>query len=106
MGQSVQIIGKRQLRPGVLRIEVDRSLTSSAHESYSDPSALARLGSPTPAATLAARLFATGNVGAVHVFSNIVTVQLTGEASEDELEEEVRNLFIHYRPGVLPTVVS
>jgi hypothetical protein len=109
MGQSVQIVEKRELRPGMWRLAVDRSLTSTFHENFNDPSAISGHVASTPAGMLAARLFQTGVVQSVHVFSNAVTVELTETSpgvGMQAVEEEVRNLFIHYHPGVKPAAVS
>lgn len=86
----------------MMRFEIDRSLTSTSHESYRSAP---RSDSRRPSDVLASRLFATGHVRAVHVFSNIVTISTEVGADVDQLEDVLRNLFTHYVPGVLPTAV-
>lgn len=93
----------RVLDGGVVRYELDRSITSTSHETYSD---LEEATGDRPSDVLARRLLATGSVARVHVFSNVVTVTLTGASeSIEELSRIMRDLYIHYLPGVRPTPV-
>jgi hypothetical protein len=103
MGQAVGITQKRTLAPGVVRYELNRSLTGTAHESYRSA---ADADGARPTDVLARRLFESGVVEAVHVFSNVVTITLikTDQVS-DSLDGIVEDLFLHYLPGVLPAVV-
>jgi hypothetical protein len=122
MGKSVQIVAFARPRAGYLRIEIDRSLSGTGHESYeSAPSEEA----DRPTDVLARSLFATGFVKRVHIFSNVITIALlegvsTVNEARDTMEElgqdtnfqqeqvlrtVVEQLFVHYRPGVLPTPV-
>jgi hypothetical protein len=55
-----------------------------------------------PVDELARRLFARGGIDAVHVYSNVVTVDLSKGGTSDGLAEVIHDLFVHYRPGVLP----
>ena len=124
MGKSVQIVAFARPRAGYLRIEIDRSLTGTGHESY-ESAPLEECDRPTD--VLARSLFATGCVKRVHIFSNVITITLQseaevvtlgeGRATMEELKQEkfsrqddmlrtvVEQLFVHYRPGVLPTPV-
>lgn len=58
-------------------------------------------------AELARRLFETGSVETVSVFSNQITIVST--AARDEFENDLRavieGLFTHYLPGVEPTPI-
>jgi hypothetical protein len=95
------------LRPHILRFEIDRSLTGMGHESYLTSGDVT---GDRPPDLLAERLFGTGDVTSVHVFSNIVTVSTrdAAPATDDRiaaLEDVLRGLFIHYRPGIVPTAV-
>lgn len=116
MGQSIQIHDIRKLDDMVWRFEVDRSLTGTAHEIYRRPSGrpseeVDRSSGAKTSDVLADRILGSGYVDAVHVFSNIVTVELSSCSPEEgrersrHVEEILRNLFIHYRPGVMPTAV-
>ena len=57
---------------------------------------------PRPAAELARRLFDTGQVAGVHVYSNIVTVDLAKGADSDGLADIVRHLYQYWQPGMEP----
>jgi len=101
MGQPVVVVQRPAPRPGVVVFEVNRSLTGMGHERYrSAPPEEA----PRPPDVLARRLFAHGGVRAVHVFSNVITVELTPGADGAGLAELVEELFIHYREGVQPAI--
>ena len=77
MGQPVVVVEKPSRRPGIVRFEANRSLSGMGHDSFTAGDAsgvFARAN--TPAAELARRLFATGRVAGVHVYQNMVTVDL------------------------------
>jgi hypothetical protein len=38
----------------------------------------------------------------VHIYSNVITVDLAPGGSADGLQDVIHGLFIHYVPGVLP----
>jgi hypothetical protein len=99
MGQPVAIIEKPSSRPGMVRFEANRSLTGMGHERFA--SADEAVG-PRPAAEIARRLFATGKVDHVHAYQNMVTVDLAKGFTSDGLAEILENLYIYYRPGVVP----
>ena len=99
MGQLVAVTEKPSSLPGVVRFELNRALTGMGHEHFT--SAADAFG-PRPAAELARRLFATGQVDAVHVYSNIVTVELARGGSPEPLTEIVRTLYRYWQPGMAP----
>ena len=99
MGQPVAVEEKQGASPSVVRFETNRSLTGMGHERFA--SAAEAVG-PRSAAVLARRLFDTGKVAGVHVFSNIVTVTLAPGASAAGLEEIVRDLYQYWKPGMTP----
>jgi hypothetical protein len=103
MGQPVAVVEKRSPTPGMVRFEANRSLTGMGHEHFA--SREEAVGT-TPAAELARRLFDTGRVHGVHVFSNIVTVDLLKGYNSDGLAEIVEKLYIYYRPGVVPPTME
>ena len=82
-----------------MRFELNRSLTGMGHERY--PNRDAATGDRI-VDELVRRLFDTGKVGAVHVYSNVVTVDLAPGAGTDGMADIIRDLFIYYRPGVTP----
>ena len=103
MGQPVIVAEKPSRLPGVVRYEANRSLSGMGHESFrrSDPSARVTL-SPTPSAELARRLFATGQVAGVHVYQNMITVDLEKGFDAEGLGDIVRDLYQYWKPGMTP----
>jgi len=51
---------------------------------------------------LARRLFDTRQVDAVHVYSNIVTIELAPGGSADPLPEIVKMRYRYWQPGMKP----
>ncbi|MGQ0519666.1 MAG: hypothetical protein ACT4PX_00760 [Actinomycetota bacterium] len=100
MGQPIVVVQKPSSTEGVLRFEINRSLTGMGHERYASA---ADATGDRPPDVLARRLFEHGGVKAVHVFSNMVTVELSGGGGEG-MRELVEELFIHYRDGVQPSI--
>jgi hypothetical protein len=99
MGQPIVVVEKPSSTPGVVRFEANRSLTGMGHERYTGP------GDATgvrPVDELARRLFARGGVDRVHIYSNVITVDLAKGGTADGMLDVVRDLFIYYRPGVKP----
>ncbi len=99
MGQLVGVIEKPSATPGVVRFELNRSLTGMGHERYT--SMLDAIG-VTPAASLSRQLFASGRVAAVHVFGNMVTVDLEKGYDSTGLADIVREMYRYWKPGVEP----
>jgi hypothetical protein len=58
----------------------------------------------TPSASLARQLFATGKVDSVHVYSNIVTVDVAKGYDSAGLADIVREMYRYWKPGVEPPV--
>lgn len=99
MGQLVAVTEKPTSAPGVVRFELNRALTGMGHEHFE--SMVEATGS-RPAAVLAGRLFETGQVAAVHVYSNIITVDLAKGGSAAGLSDVVRTLYRYWQPGMAP----
>jgi hypothetical protein len=99
MGQPVDVVEKRTSRPGVVRLEANRSLTGMGHERFTAPD---QAVGPRPAAELARRLFATGRVDSVHIYQNVATVDLKKGFSSDGLADVLENLYIYWVPGREP----
>jgi hypothetical protein len=99
MGQPITVEEKPTTRPGVLRLELNRSLTGMGHERY-------RADTPVegdrPVDELARRLLAHGGIDSMHVYGNVVTLDLSKGSDGAGLAEVARELFVHYVPGVLP----
>ena len=103
MGQPVAVTEKQSSRPGIVRFEANRTLTGMGHERFR--SADDAIG-PRPAAELARRMFATGRVDALHMYQNVVTADLRKGFTADGLAEIFENLYIYYRPGVVPPSIE
>lgn len=99
VGQLVAVTEKPSWSPGVVRFELNRALTGMGHEYFS--SAADAFG-PRPAADLARRLFGSGQVDAVHVYSNIVTVEITRGGDPAQLTDIIRTMYRYWQPGMTP----
>ncbi|MCX7620491.1 MAG: NifU N-terminal domain-containing protein [Acidimicrobiales bacterium] len=103
MGQPITVIAKPSTRPGIIRYEVNRNLTGTGHQIYrSESDAVGAM----PADELARRLFDRGGIESVHVYNNVITVQLADSSPPSGIEEIIRDLFLYYRDGVVPEVPS
>jgi hypothetical protein len=97
MGQPVTVVQKSTSRPDVVRFEINRSITGM------DPlrfRAGAEIDGDSPAEEVARRLLAHPGVEAVHVYSNVITVDLGDGVPHDGLVEDIEGLFTYYREGV------
>lgn len=101
MGQTVSVVQTASSIPGVVRFESNRTFTGQGHERFA--SGAEAIG-PRPAAELARRLFSTGQVERVHVYSNIITVNLAPYSGADGLFDIVRDLYQYWKPGMEPAV--
>lgn len=101
MGQMVSVVQKPSSIPGVVRFESNRTLTGQGHERFSSQ---ADAIGPRPAAMLARRLLSTGQVEGVHMYSNMITVNLNKGFVGDGLYDIVREMFQYWRPGMEPAV--
>jgi hypothetical protein len=99
MGQLVGVIEKQSATPGIVRFELNRTLSGQGHERFR--SVLDAHGH-TPSDELARQLFSTGKVAGVHVYANIVTVDLEKGYESDGLADLVRNLYQYWKPGIEP----
>jgi hypothetical protein len=101
MGQPIVVTEKPTARPGVLRFETNRVLTGMAHERYR---AGEDITGDRPPDELARRLFARGGVSAVHVYGNVVTVELSRNGTPEGIKQLIEDLYIYYREGVQPAI--
>jgi len=99
MGQMVAVTEKPSSTPGVVRFEINRTLSGQGHERFR--SVLDAHGA-TPSDELARRLFGTGQVAGVHVYSNIITVDLEKGFDSAGLSDLVRDMYTYWKPGVEP----
>lgn len=101
MGQQVSVVQRPSTRPGVVRFEANRNLTGMGHERFTS---VLHADGPRPAASLARQLLSTGHVEAVHVYGNMITVDLMRGSTDAGLADVVRNMYQYWKPGmVLPT---
>jgi len=101
MGQLVGVTEKSSATRGVVRFETNRTISGSGHEQFRT---VADAYGNTPSDELARRLFATGQVGGVHVMANIVTVDLVKGHDSSGLADVVRDLYQYWHPGMEPPV--
>ena len=101
MGQSITVVEKPTATPGVVRFETNRSLTGMGHERYR---ASEDIAGDRPPDVVARRLFERGGVREVHIFSNTVTITLDEGANADGIADMLRDLYVHYLPGVKPSI--
>ena len=99
MGQLVGVTEKASSQPGTLRFELNRTLSGQGHERFST---VEEARGDRPSAVLARRLIDYGGVDSVHVYSNIVTVELSRGSTGDGLGDVVTNLYQYWIPGVEP----
>jgi len=99
MGQLVAVTEKPSRTRGVVRFEINRSLSGMGHERFPSPDAVR---GDTPSAQLARQLFATGNVDAVHVYGNIITVDVAKGHGPEGLADIIRHMYQYWKPGVRP----
>lgn len=97
MGQPVSVIEKPSSQGGVVRFEINRTLTGMGHERYV-------AGEPVegdrPPDELARRLFARGGIDGVHIYANVITVNLARGADTEGIADIIGDLYTYYVPGV------
>jgi hypothetical protein len=99
MGQLVAVTEKPSSTRGVVRFEINRSLSGMGHQRFAS---VADAWGNTPSDELARRMFATGQVGSIHVYGNIITVDLEKGHDSAGLSDIVRHLYQYWKPGVEP----
>ena len=99
MGQPITVVEKASSKRGVVRFEINRSLTGMGHERYT--ASEQAIGDKT-SAELARRLFATGRVDAVHLYQNVVTVDVKKGFTSEGLADVLEQLYIYWVPGREP----
>ena len=99
MGQPITVVEKPSRRPGVLRFEINRPLTGMGHERYATGQVIDGVRPPDE---LARRLLARGDIDTVHMYDNMITVDLAKGATGDGLIDVIRELFLYYREASAP----
>ena len=103
VGQPVDVKQSVAGVAGRIRFELNRTLTGQGHEKFTSPS---QAIGPRPAAELARRLFNSGAVVGVHVFANIVTVDLVPGSRDGDLAQIITDLHQYWKPGMKPPSVE
>lgn len=101
MGQPVVVTERTTGKPDLVRFDLNRSLTGMGHERYRSGE---DIDGDRPPDVVARRLFERGGINEVHIFSNSVTVTLDAGAKADGIKELLENLYVHYLPGVQPSI--
>jgi hypothetical protein len=101
MGQQVGVIERASTQPGTVRFETNRSLTGMGHERFIS---VHEATGTRPAAVIARMLLTTGKVDSVHVYGNMVTVELARGYTSEGLSDVVRDLYQYWKPGMEPQV--
>jgi hypothetical protein len=102
MGQPVTVVQKSTSRPDVVRFEINRSITGMDPHRYRRGD---EIDGDTPADEVARRLLAHPGVDSVHVYSNVITVDLgDGVVPAEGLLADIQTLFTYYREGVAVAV--
>jgi len=103
MGQPITVIETPSATPGTVRFEINRNLTGMGHEVY-------RVGQPVegsrPPDELARRLFARGGIDVVHVFANVITIDLDEVRDPTGIREIIEGLYLFYAPGAEPAAAA
>ncbi len=99
MGQLVAVTEKPSSTRGIVRFEINRSLSGMGHQHFAS---VADAWGNTPSDELARRMFATEQVDAVHVYGNIITVDIEKGHDSEGLADIIRELYQYWKPGVEP----
>ncbi len=97
MGQPVTVVQKSTSRPDVVRFELNRSITGMEPFRFRSGD---EIEGDSPPEEAARRLLAHPGVEGVHVYSNVITVDLGSGVPAEGLVEDLEGLFTYYREGV------
>jgi hypothetical protein len=96
MGQPITVVEKPSSRAGIVRFEINRSITGMGHERFRADDVILGV---EPAHELARRLFQRGGISGIHINSNMITVELAGGGAEG-IAEIIADLHTFYVEGV------
>jgi hypothetical protein len=100
MGMLINVTEKPSARHGVVRFETNRALTGMGHERYKSLADIIGVRPPD----LVAKVLLEHGASAVAIHGNQVTVELRPGGSTDGMADAISDVFIHYKPGVLPSI--
>ena len=101
MGMLIAVTEKPSAQHGVVRFETNRALTGMGHERYRS---LDDVIGERPPDVVARVLLETGGAQAVHIHGNQITVELRPGGTTAGMADAIADVFIHYKPGVLPSI--
>ena len=101
MGMLISVVEKSSARHGVVRFETNRALTGMGHERYRS---LDDVIGDRPPDVVAKVLLEHGNVSGIHIHGNQITVELRDGGTTAGMAELIRDTFIYYKPGVVPSI--
>ena len=96
MGQPVTFLRTTSPRPGIVRFEMNRTLTGMGHERFRADEEI--IGG-RPVDELARRMLATGRLSSLHIHGSVITAELA-QGDESGLAEVIAGLYTFYVPGV------
>ncbi len=96
MGQPVTFLRTTSPRPGIVRFELNRTVTGMGHEHYR---AGEEIIGDRPCDDLARRLLDTDKIASVHIHGSIVTAELA-VSDESGISDAISGLYTYYLEGV------
>ena len=96
MGQPVTFLRTSSPRPGIVRFELNRTVTGMGHERYRAGEEI--LGD-RPSDELARRMLATGKLSSIHIHGSVITAEVAA-GDDSGLGEVIASLYTYYVPGV------
>ena len=98
MGQPVVVTQKQSSRPGVVRYELNRTLTGTGHEVYRPGT---EISGHRPPDLLAKRLLdGVRGIESIHINGGVVTVEMSFGSDADAAQVIIEDMYTYYRPGV------
>lgn len=98
MGQPITAIQTKSSRPGTVRFEINRTITGMGHARFEADQVIE---DDRPVDRLAKALFAADPaVKAIHVYANVITIELSRDVDASVLHEAIEKLYTYYLPGV------
>ena len=97
MGQPVTFLRTSSPRPGLVRFELNRTVTGMGHERYRADEEI--IGG-RPCDELARRMLATGRLSSLHMHGSVITAELADDDDDSGLGDVIASLYTYYVPGV------
>lgn len=98
MGQPVVVTQKQSNRPGVVRYELNRTLTGTGHEIYKPDTVIS---GNRPPDNLAKQLFeGVRGIESIHMNGSVVTVEMSFGSDAGAAKAIIEDMYTFYLPGV------